>query len=43
MSCNEKTALLATQQGHHQQQHIIVVPATRKDPKDYEPIFTTAE
>jgi len=45
MSCNEKTALLATQQGHQQrqQQHIIVVPATGKDPKDYEPIFTTAE
>jgi len=42
MSCNEKTALLATQQGQ-QHQHIIVVPATRKDPKDYEPIFTTAE
>ncbi|XP_016953753.1 uncharacterized protein LOC108027055 [Drosophila biarmipes] len=43
MSCNEKTALLATQQGHQQQQHIIVVPATWKDPKDYEPIFTTAD
>ncbi|KAH8265607.1 hypothetical protein KR038_011604 [Drosophila bunnanda] len=44
MSCNEKTALLATQQGHQQQQqHIIVVPATRKGPKDYEPIFTTAD
>ncbi|XP_017074667.1 uncharacterized protein LOC108110203 [Drosophila eugracilis] len=46
MSCNEKTALLATsQQGHQQrqQQHIIVVPGMRKDPKDYEPIFTTAE
>ncbi|XP_016983694.1 uncharacterized protein LOC108047844 [Drosophila rhopaloa] len=44
MSCNERTALLATQQGHQQQQqHIIVVPATRKDPKDYEPIFTTAD
>ncbi|KAH8343779.1 hypothetical protein KR059_008652 [Drosophila kikkawai] len=42
MSCNEKTALLASQQGH-QQQHIIVVPATRKGPKDYEPIFTTAD
>ncbi|XP_017118627.1 uncharacterized protein LOC108140418 [Drosophila elegans] len=37
MSCNEKTALLATQQGH-QQQHIIVVPVTRK-----EPILTTAD
>ncbi|XP_017056865.1 uncharacterized protein LOC108098468 [Drosophila ficusphila] len=44
MSCNEKTALLATQQGHQQrQQHIIVVPASGKDPKDYEPIFTTAD
>ncbi|SPP87765.1 uncharacterized protein LOC117589503 [Drosophila guanche] len=39
MSCDERTALLASQQGH-QQQHIIVVP---KDPKDYEPIFTTAD
>ncbi|EDW96205.1 uncharacterized protein LOC6535877 [Drosophila yakuba] len=45
MSCNEKTALLASQQGHQkrQQQHIIVVPATEKDSKDYEPIFTTAD
>ncbi|KAH8382785.1 hypothetical protein KR009_005234 [Drosophila setifemur] len=43
MPCDEKTALLATQQGHRHQQHIIVVPATRKDAKDYEPIYTTAD
>ncbi|KAH8323004.1 hypothetical protein KR074_002586 [Drosophila pseudoananassae] len=45
MSCNEKTALLATQPGHHhqQQQHIIVLPSARKDPGDYEPIHTTAD
>ncbi|XP_026844690.1 uncharacterized protein LOC113565771 [Drosophila persimilis] len=40
MSCDEKTALLASQQGHQQRQHIIVLP---RDPKDYEPIFTTAD
>ncbi|XP_034486403.1 uncharacterized protein LOC117790901 [Drosophila innubila] len=54
MSCDERTALLATQlqqgqRGQHQQQlqqqqqqHIIVVPLG-KDPKDYEPVFTTAD
>jgi len=50
MSCDERTALLATQlqrgqrgpQQEQQQQHIIVVPLG-KDPKDYEPVFTTAE
>ncbi|EDV94532.1 uncharacterized protein LOC6567573 [Drosophila grimshawi] len=53
MSCDESTALLSTrkqiqtqqqqlQQGHHQEAHIIVVPLG-KDPKDYEPIFTTAD
>ncbi|XP_022210635.2 uncharacterized protein LOC111066388 [Drosophila obscura] len=40
-SCDEKTALLASQQGHQQSQHIIVVPSSH--PKDYGPIFTTAD
>ncbi|KAH8278920.1 hypothetical protein KR018_011056 [Drosophila ironensis] len=47
MSCNEKTALLAKQQGHRhleQKQHIIVVPSSpRKHSEDYGPIYTTAE
>ncbi|ALC47778.1 CG5697 [Drosophila busckii] len=52
MSCNERTALLATQtqQGQlnpqqreqQQQQHIIAMP-TGKAAKDYEPIYTTAD
>ncbi|KAH8360245.1 hypothetical protein KR093_011469 [Drosophila rubida] len=48
MSSDERTALLAAQQlqrargQQEQQQHIIVVPLGR-DPKDYEPVFTTAD
>ncbi|XP_068157074.1 uncharacterized protein [Drosophila tropicalis] len=43
MSCDEKTALLAKERGHQQHISIVVMPAPRKDPKDYEPIFTTAD
>ncbi|EDW81230.1 uncharacterized protein Dwil_GK11952 [Drosophila willistoni] len=43
MSCDEKTALLAKERGHQQHISIVVMPASRKDPKDYEPIFTTAD
>ncbi|XP_060648390.1 uncharacterized protein LOC132786029 [Drosophila nasuta] len=43
MSCDERTALLATQLQRGQQQHHIIVVPLGKDPKDYEPVFTNAD
>ncbi|EDW59115.1 uncharacterized protein [Drosophila virilis] len=44
MSCDERTALLATghQRGQRKEPHDIIVVAG-KDPKDFEPLFTTAD